>query len=243
MSTQISFTVITIDVGTSITLPIAGVTSVDIYWGDASGSSSTYTSNYPSFTYDLSGTYIINLSNCNFTTINNQNNSSGIGFKNSLSNFSYYNQISSLTSFANAFFNVQTDFSLDISSNVTSNVQAMNAMFYGCSNFNHPVLFDTTVCTTFENMFVNCTAFNQPVSFDTHSATTLATMFTNCVIFDSSLNLTDTSSVSDFNNMFYGCTKFNQPVPFDTSSANNFSNMFSGCSAFNLNQYHLMQVA
>jgi hypothetical protein len=233
MSTQISFTVITIEDGTLITLPIAGVTSVDISWGDASGSSFTSNSDYPDFTYDSSGTYIINLSNCNFTTINNENNPNRAVFNNSLSNFSYYNQISSLTSFANAFYGAQIDFSLDISSNATSNVSAMNAMFYGCTNFNQPVLFDTTACNTFENMFNGCSAFNQPVSFNTSSVNSLANMFYGCGIFDSSLNLTDTSSVSDFNNMFGGCSVFNQPVPFDTSSATNFSNMFDGCSAFN----------
>jgi hypothetical protein len=232
MSAEISFTVIINNPGTIISLPLTNVTSVDINWGN--GQIVPYNSDYPTFTYNSTGTFIIELTNSNFISINNQNNPSSTGFNTTLSNFSYNRQINSLTSFSLAFYNVETNFSVNFALDVTNNVKSMDEMFYNCFLFNDSLSnLNTVACTKFNRMMEACSSFNQTVSFDLRAATTSEKMFIGCTNLNSPVNLINTNLITNLSEMFRFCSSFNKPISMDLSSATTLFGMFAGCTILN----------
>jgi hypothetical protein len=235
MSNNISFTVTISQNPTTIVLPVTGVTSIDIEWGDGTNELGI-TSDYPTHTYTSISSFTISLNGI-FTRLNNQSSPDPIGYNNCLRNFSYYNQISSLTSFANAFQGVTTNFTLFFAPNVTNNVTSMEAMFFYCTAFTASAFslsdLNTDANQRFDRMFEGCFEFNQPISFDVRAATTVFRMFRECLKLNSPITLTNTSLIKDFGSMFENCSSFNQPISFDTSAATTFQAMFIQCTSLN----------
>jgi hypothetical protein len=83
-----------------------------------------------------------------------------------------------ITDYSTAFTYCPNNFTLP--SIQLTGVTLMTSMFYGCSAFNRPVEFDTSLVTTMAYMFYGCSAFNQPVDFDTSLVTTMQSMFEHC---------------------------------------------------------------
>jgi len=114
----------------------------------------------------------------------------------------------------------------------TTNVTDMSFMFYGCSSFNQPLIFDTTNVVSMSRMFFGCSLFNQAVAFDTTNVTTMYAMFYDCSSFNEAVAF-DTSNVLSMSNMFGGCNSFNQVVAFNTTNVANMYQMFFSCTSFN----------
>jgi surface protein len=197
--------------GVTINLPLAGISFVTIDWGD--GFTSTHTNNSNTFhTFLNSGIYNVSVSG-SFTRFNVIDNTDP--FYIYITKITYTSQISSLTSFSNAFSFILSDFDIDIGANVTSNVINMSRMFASSPNFNQPLSFDTSKVTDMSSMFSNASNFNQPLSFNT-------------------------SNVTNMNNMFNGASKFNQPLYFDISSVTSMQNMLNSTSYSNDNYNNLL---
>ena len=115
----------------------------------------------------------------------------------------------------------------------TSNCVQFTQAFKGCTNFNSPLSFDTSIATNLYAVFNGCTNFNSSVTYsDTSNVIDMRNMFYNCGAFNQDVNF-DTSSVLYINDIFYGCTNFNKPVNFNTASVTNTTRMFMLCSSFN----------
>ena len=100
-----------------------------------------------------------------------------------------------------------TDFCGDVSGWDVSNVKNMNAMFYGCENF-------------------NCDLNDWDVS----NVNSMAGMFQECKSFNKKLRSWDVSRVKDMHCMFFGCISFNQDLSkWDVSNVTNNHGMFQLC--------------
>ena len=140
----------------------------------------------------------------------------------------------------------------------TSIVTNFAYMFYGCSNFNGSVSFDTSNATTMAGVFQLASTFNQPLtSFDTTNVTNFDGFVRSAITFnqpvnhfnvanvtnmrgmfmytsfDQSISTWDTGNVTSMDGMFEG-TPFNHPINhLDTSSVTTMHEMFDQCPHFN----------
>ncbi len=61
----------------------------------------------------------------------------------------------------------------------------MALMFYGCTNFNQPLNFNTSAVAAFNQMFHNCSNFNQSLStFNVENGLALNSMLLNATAFN-----------------------------------------------------------
>ena len=120
-----------------------------------------------------------------------------------------------------------------VPTSIPKTITSLASAFEGCSNFNGPVVFDTSNVTNMSDMFYDCTAFNSPVTLNTENVTNMSYMFSNCTVFNQPIDF-NTSKVTNMSYMFTNCTVFNSPLLFsDTSKVTDFSGMFYYCSNFN----------
>ena len=82
-------------------------------------------------------------------------------------------------------------------------------MFYGCTNFNSAVSFNTVSATSMMRMFYNCSNFNQSIGFNTSSVTTMKEMLYGCSKFNQNIGGFVVSNVADFSSMLVGASLFN----------------------------------
>ena len=119
----------------------------------------------------------------------------------------------------------------------TSNVTAMNLMFYGSSVLTDLDLsdFDTSKVTNMLGMFIDCSLLSSLdlSNFDTSSVTDMMCMFSYCTGL-TSLNVRnfDTSSVVNISDMFAGCSNLTSldVSSFNTTEVTDMFSMFAGCS-------------
>ncbi|MBR5878294.1 MAG: BspA family leucine-rich repeat surface protein [Akkermansia sp.] len=119
----------------------------------------------------------------------------------------------------------------------TSQVAAMDRMFYGCSalssvDFSH---FNTRNVTNMRDMFRECSSLVSLdlSSFDTSGVTDMVRMFNGCTSLTTvDVSGFDTSRVTSMSQMFWNCSSLKRLKVnnFDTSAVQNMSGMFGGCS-------------
>ncbi|MFT6797274.1 MAG: surface protein [Maribacter sp.] len=129
-------------------------------------------------------------------------------------------------------------FNQDIGAWDTSNVDNMDAMFYGETNFNQDIgAWDTSKVTDMGRMFYEADSFNQDiVAWDTSKVTDMETMFFEASSFNQPIGAWDTSNVENMSLMFYEADSFNQDIgAWDTSNVTAMVFMFAGADAFNQN--------
>jgi LSD1 subclass zinc finger protein len=211
--TYISMTFSISAANTTLMLPMTNFTGT-IDWGD--GNTQVYSSliTNPSKLYTNSGTYIVNIMDVTSLTVFGSSGSFPI-YNNSLTNFSYLINISTLTNLNNLFFKCNQNFTINFASNVTSNVTNMSSMFRETTTFNQPITLDCSSCTTL------------------HQFLRGATGATGATAFNSSVSLTNTSKVQNMSGMFNLATSFNQPITLDCSSCTNLIAILNGATAFN----------
>ena len=134
-----------------------------------------------------------------------------------------------------AFFEKMT--SIDLSDLDTSQVTAMDSMFYYCSGLTNLDVsnLDTSQVTNMSEMFGDCERLaNLDLStFDTSNVTDMASMFTGCYgLRTLNINTFNTSKVTNMNIMFSRCMNLtNIDVSnFDTSNVTDMRSMFDRCS-------------
>jgi surface protein len=119
---------------------------------------------------------------------------------------------------------------------VLTNVESMNFMFYGASNFNSDISnWNVSNVTSMDQMFYDATAFNQPLdSWDVSNVNYMGSMFSGATAFNQPLDSWDVSNVRTMWYMFYGATAFNQPLnSWDVSNVTHMDSMFKGTTVFN----------
>ena len=120
----------------------------------------------------------------------------------------------------------------------TSQVTAMEDMFYGCSSLTSLDLtrFDTSDVTGMSWMFSGCESLTSLAltRFDTSDVTSMSHMFSGCSSLTAlDLSSFDTSQVASMSNMFRGCSSLTSLdlSRFDTSQVTDMEEMFASCSS------------
>tara|TARA_R110000822_G_scaffold144097_1_gene282686 strand:+ start:231 stop:1349 length:1119 start_codon:yes stop_codon:yes gene_type:complete len=231
VDTEFKITVDTTKAGSAsdtFVLPLqVGATSMTVYWGDGNSDViTTYNQAELSHTYASSGTYQISCDG-SFTGTKFLG---GDGLKvSSIDNWGSNVWSNTILSFYGCSNMVGTYTDNPDFSGSTSMLQ----MFTNCTNFNSPLVIDTTGVTTMFQMFSGCTNFNSDITFSsTSSVSNMSYMFNACTNFNKAVNF-DTSNVTTINNMFYNCTNFDKAVNFNTVKVTNTGRMFMFCSNFN----------
>jgi len=206
----------------------SGTTSMTVYWGDGNSDViTTYNQAELTHVYASSGTYQIScdgsFAGVNFLTSGDRKKVS------SIDNWGT-NTWSKCT---NSFYGCTNMVGTYTDNPDFSGATSLGGMFQLCTNFNSPLVIDTTGILSMNGVFQNCTNFNSDVTFsDTSLVTTMSYMFSGCAAFNKAVNF-DTSNVTGVVNMFDGCTNFNQPVNFNTVKVINTVRMFQLCTNFN----------
>ncbi len=117
----------------------------------------------------------------------------------------------------------------------------MYNMFYGCTNFNAPIVINK--CSWAERMFQGCSNFNSPIIIEMLSNYDISCvyMFLNATSFNSMVSITINEAyrtrlnTAGFSSMFSGLRNFNSPVqiPRLNNYKGYFDNMFTSCVNFN----------
>ena len=227
---------------TEIKLPVKGTgVNVIVDWGDGS-SIETVTTEFPTHTYAVAGTYDIRVrgtltswgysANSSVNTTSNyytytqyltglkqwgELGATSYGFS-QCANLKYVsgdateNTFANVTSMSRMFYNCRLLASLDLSNFNTSNVNNMYGMFYGCSSLT--------------NLDLN--------NFNTINVTDMAYMFWACSSLTSlDLSNFDTSNVTDMCCMFVYCSDLTSldVSNFNTNNVTDMAYMFFDCSS------------
>jgi surface protein len=238
-----------------VNLPLYGITSVDVNWGD--GTVVTYTSANHGLTthnYTLTGSFDITITGTmakfgrgdpgapwtGVTLLTSVSSFGTLGitdlsqaFLGASSLVAVPNTLpSSVTNMRGMFYDAGI-FNQPLNSWNTSNVTDMSYMFYGAIAFNQSLTtsgnsWNTSNVTDMSNMFQGASAFNQPLnSWNTSKVTNMVGMFNSASTFDQPLNSWNTSKVTDMRYMFYRASIFNQPLnSWDTSNVTDMRYMF-----------------
>lgn len=86
----------------------------------------------------------------------------------------------------------------------TSNVTAMNSMFYYCQNLTTVPHYDTSKVTNMNYMFNSCSKLTSVPHFDTSNVTNMSDMFSNCLTLKT-IPAFNTSKVTTMSGMLSGC--------------------------------------
>lgn len=241
----------------SIVLPIAGFTSLDVDWGDGTGSEN-FSSGAVAHTYSAPGQYAITVkgqfdafatatpftseqpaadSPCLISTgrWDEGTGTKTISFNGAVNLASVPTIPSTTTVLHRAFFNVP-NFNGDISGWDTKNVTHMGGMFYQAASFNGDISgWDTSSVTDMSSMFQSATSFNGDLSaWNTKSVTDMGHMFSYAKAFNGDVSAWDTSSVTDMTALFQDATAFNGDVSaWDVSKVTKLGSIFMRAPAFN----------
>jgi surface protein len=256
-SPNMQLSVTTTSSSRTVNLPLYGITSVDVNWGDGT-TVDTYTSTNSrptTHTYSSAGSFDITITGT-MTKFGRSDFAlwTGVTLLTSVSSFGTLgitdlskaffgasslvavpNTLPSSVTNMSTMFRDASAFNQPLNSWNTSNVTDMSAMFLGASAFNQPLdSWNTSNVTNMSFMFPGTSLFNQPLnSWNTSKVTNMVGMFNSASIFNQPLNSWNTSNVTDMNGMFFGASIFNQPLgSWDTSKVTNMSNMFLGATSW-----------
>lgn len=135
---------------------------------------------------------------------------------------------SSLTSFANLFFNCHSLASVPILSS-TASVTNVSGLFSNCYALQIIPPLPVTVSNT-SSLFLNCFNIKSTPIFNTASVTTMDSMFSGCRNL-TSVPLFNTANVTNMNSMFANCSSLKAVPRFNTSNVTSMGSLFSGCSS------------
>ncbi len=214
--------------GTTITLPIYGVTSVKINYGDGNEETIS-TGGDIEHTYDAEGTYIVTISG-SFTRYGKiwdiYDNADKLIRVNSFGEVG-------LTSLAGAFRNAVN--LIEVPQEIPSTVTLAQFMFYNAASFNQDLSWDVSNITDMNAMFRDAASFNGNISdWNVENVTTMSGMFGYATSFNGDIGGWNVSNVTDMYSLFYEASSFNQDISgWDVSNVNNMGFMFRSCTAFN----------
>ena len=130
-------------------------------------------------------------------------------------------------------FNKDYVHNYDLVSADTSNMTAMNGMFYYADEFNQDISgWDTSNVTNMNVMFKYADIFNQDIgNWNTSNVETMNNMFYNADAFNQDISGWNTSKVTDMANLFGSADHFNQDISdWDFSSVDTMKYIIFGTS-------------
>ncbi len=215
-----------------ISVPISGTSpNVVIDWGDGSSEAHT-TTGFKTHTYAAPGIYVVQISG-NMGTLNYGNSASTTNNRSKLVRCLSFGVIG-LVSCQDAFRNC-VNF-VECPPTLPPSVSSLAFAFGGCAAFNDPnvCLWDTSNLNAINGIFLGCTAFNQPIgNWNISRVGSLQNVFQGCTAFNQPIGNWDTKGVALLNGVFVSATSFNQQIGgWNTSSATNMRTMFSGATSF-----------
>lgn len=233
---------------TTITLPLSGVTAIDVDWGD--GRKDLDANNSPSHTYSgpagvktvkVSGTFtkwgdpaakpcITQVTKWEETGTTDLS----YGFANA-ANLTEVKQIPKSSTNLSYMFNQSTYFNGDISAWDVSNVTDMSYMFNYARSFDGKIgSWKTNKVTNMSNMFAWGNSFNSDIStWNVGNVTNMSNMFYMSTEFNKPINWSTSSKVTNMNNMFAYAGKFNSSLVLNTINVTDMGYMFKQSSEFN----------
>lgn len=221
-----------LDSGREVSLPLNGVQSVTVNWGDGASLQTINSSNgQHSHTYASDGTYNITITG-NLSQFGNQ----CFDWKGSemLTKVVSWD-MDSLTSLAGAFKRASNLTS--VPDYLPTNVVDLYGLFWCAAKFNDPniINWDTAKITNMSNMFLCASKFNQPIgSWDVSNVTNMQNMFNQAKKFNQDLNGWDVSNVLLMGSMFYYANAFNGDITaWCPHKVVNMKSMFNHALAFN----------
>lgn len=214
--------------GTTITLPLYGITSVTINWGDGNEENFT-TSADIEHTYVSEGTYQVNISG-SFSKFGKDSQTYDNADK--LIKVLNFGDVG-LTDLSGAFRNAVNLIALP--TQIPSTITNMSFMFYNASSFNQDLPWDVSNVTSMNAMFREAISFNGAINdWNVENVTTMASMFAYAENFNQDISNWDVSNVTDMYSIFYNATSFNGDIgSWDVSNVQNMSFMFYRCANFN----------
>jgi surface protein len=238
---QLSVT--TTDGSRTVNLPLYGITSVDVNWGDGTVIGYTRANDgLTTHTYTSTGSFVITITGT-MTKFGRSNFVpwTGVTLLTSVSSFGTLG----ITDLSKAFFNASS--LVAVPNTLPSSVTNMSGMFYGASIFNQPLnSWNTSNVTNMSAMFSAASIFNRPLdSWNTSNVTDMSSMFLVASIFNQPLDSWNTSNVTNMSAMFDGASAFDKPLnSWNTSKVTNMSSMFESASAFDkpLNSWNTSNV-
>lgn len=159
-------------------------------------------------------------------TIGSINTSNGDTYNRALAYANLIN-VSSLTTFANLFYNCYNLRKVDVGL-VSSGLTSTASMFQGCNSLLTAPLFNTASVTNMNSMFHTCYSLQTVPLYDASSVVNMGLMFNDCRLLETIPPL-NTSSVQLMNSMFNNCYSLKEVPLFDTRNVITMSSMFSSC--------------
>ena len=221
-----------LDSDREISLPLSGVQSVTVNWGDGTQLQTINNSKGPhSHTYATEGTYTITITGSMIQFGNQCFDWKGSKMLTDVVSW----DMDSLTSLAGAFKRASNLTS--VPNMLPTNVVDLYGLFWCAAKFNDPniINWDTAKITNMSNMFLCASEFNQPIgSWDVSNVTNTQNMFNQADKFNQDISGWDLRSVMVAGSMFYHAKSFNGDISgWDTSNIVNMRSMFEGAVAFN----------
>lgn len=218
-----------VSAGTTIILPLYGITSVTINWDD--GNEETInTSGDIEHTYDTEGVYNV--------TIDGTFSQFGKGWDtydnaDKLTRVIDFGDVG-LTSLSGAFRNAEN--LTEVPDTLPSTIINTSWAFNSASSFNQELdTWDVTNITNMYGMFIDAVIFNGNITnWNVENVTEMTLMFAGAEAFNQNIGDWDVSNVTDMYSMFSRAHSFNQDIGgWDVSSVENMSYMFAYCYVFN----------
>lgn len=240
----------------SFLLPLTGVTSIDVDWGDGTVDTGI-TSDNPTHTYTTAGTYPISVTgSATRVLFNNSGSQSKLRTVTNLGNLGWTNfylafsgcsnmtsfvcgdcDTSSVTDMRGMFLNCSSATTIDVSGFNTSNVtyfgRNLQGMFAGCSSVTALDVsgFDTSQALWMNAMFRFCSSVTtlDVSGFNTANCTDMGNMFDSCSLI-TTLDVSgfNTANVTRMDGMFQNCTALTtvDVSGFNTSNVTLMNTMF-----------------
>jgi len=228
---------------TNIVLPIQNITAgltVNINWGDSQTSS--ITTNNPSNTYALAGTYTITITGIRYNLFRKYGD-----FNQKQAGYTLLKQINSfgnipLTEMSFSF----SDGITSVPTNIPSTLTSLAFCFTFSTNFNPTNIeyWNVSKVTNMLYIFAFCSNFNKDISnWDVSNVTNIGAIFQGCSNFNQNISNWNVSKVENMSYMFSQCTNFNQNLGnWNVSKVTNMQNMFTEATSFSTQNYNSLLI-
>ncbi len=227
------------DVNQSIELPLYGIVSYTVDWGDGSGDVDEI------HTFASAGTYTVTISG-EFAQFGYYDGWIGVEYLTEVVSFGDVG----LTSLHAAFYDA--DNLISVPATLPSTVLLLENTFRGIDqvSITNLDLWDVSNVESMSGTFFNAVNFNQDISsWDVSNVHSMSSLFYGASIFNQDISNWNVSNVTAMQGMFYGASAFNQDIStkivnagqpdeytaWNVSSVTNMQMMFAGASEFNQN--------
>lgn len=220
-------------------------------WGDGFTDNIRTSISSITHTYDLHGTYIIQIISTGFSFWNN-----GVATRNKIirclsfgsANFLQYafrgcaNLIEIPESLSGFIQNVDGMFDGCVQLrrggrqwNASLLPSSLSAMFGSSASYNEDISsWNMSGKNNLSYLFAGASSFNQYIgNWNTSTVSNMNHMFNGATSFNQNIDLWNTSSVSQMDSMFVNASSFNSSLNFNTSNVTLMGNMFNGARSFN----------